>query len=176
MAKKIFYSSLKPKHPLPTIQVGPFDRITLAKFAGVSDDYNGIYLDDEIAKRAGFHGILVPNTLLATTIEQALYNFASNCTVIQIETEFKKFVWPSTHLSIQGVVIDRLKDNNIHRIVWEIWAEDNHQEIAYKAKVTTLVFKNLAEEKSSRSTYPILPKEFAKEKLNSLVVPFSKLR
>ena len=176
MTKKVYFSTLKLKQALTPITAGPFDRITLAKFAAVTDDYNGLYLDDEVAKKAGFNGILVPNTLVSATIEQAINNFTSNATVLQIDTEFQKLIWPSTRLTIQGVVIDRFKDNDIHRVVWEVWAEDNHQEITYKAKVTTLVFKNAAEEKASSSVCPIPPQAFVKEKLKTLVVPLRRLR
>lgn len=176
MSKKGYYTSLKLNTKLPAINVGPFGRIKVIQFTAVSDDFNPLYLDDEAAQKADYNGMLVPNTLISATIEQALFGFVSNCTILRVETEFQKIIWPSTHLKIQGVVVNCIKDNGMHRIVWEIWAEDNHQSIAYKSLVTTLVFKNAAEEKALKTPYPVPPNEYVQERLKTLVVPCSKLR
>lgn len=56
----------------PIRTFGPLTRVDIARFAGAGGDFNPLHLDDEVAARAGFDGVIAMGQLQAAVLAGAL--------------------------------------------------------------------------------------------------------
>ena len=161
MSKKIYWSKLKVRDVLPTLKPHAISPTQLAKYAGAKDHYPEISLDNAKAEEAGYPKAFVQNNFLLALAERALHNFASNASILTLDITYQKLVFVKEVLTLQGVIKDLPSDKKAkeHKAIFEIWGENNSQDIVFKCNLEALFFKNLSHEKREKTLQPNLSPE-----------------
>ena len=112
MRLQTFYEDIEVGDKLPTLQKGPISYEQLIKYAGASEDYTALHLDNEFGKAAGFGGIIVHGMLSMAFVGEMI----SNCIgydgrILKYGVRFKAIVKPTEVLNCEGEVIEKLPDN-----------------------------------------------------------------
>lgn len=141
---------------IPTFKKSAVTKIQIAQFAGATEQFDPLSLDDKAAAEAGYHGVFVPSAMLVGFVEEMFLTWATNVRILSIKTLFQKMAWPSEALVFQGIAEDVYEKHGEYRVKWEIWAENSQQEIVLKSKLTGLLFKNAAAEKKAGCSLPVV--------------------
>ncbi|HEX9290786.1 MAG TPA: MaoC/PaaZ C-terminal domain-containing protein, partial [Anaeromyxobacteraceae bacterium] len=54
LARQLYFEAVKVGDELPPLVKPPVDRTQIARYAGASGDFNPLYVDEHLAKNAGF--------------------------------------------------------------------------------------------------------------------------
>ena len=73
--KAIDYESLDKGSPLDGLSIPALTRVTLARFAGASDDYNPMHLDDKVATAAGKNSVFAPGNLVMAYVGRMVQGY-----------------------------------------------------------------------------------------------------
>jgi len=162
MAKK-YYSSLQVGDMIAPLVKPAITRVQMAKFAAATRDYNPLYVDDEYAKSEGYGGALVNGLMPYGFVEEALHNFADNMRIVNMSCTFHKLVWPGDILSAKALVTNRHKDNHEPKVDFEVWVENQSQDVVLKGIATVLLHENAAAETKAKGKLPTISEASKKE-------------
>ena len=74
---------------LPTLQLPPVDRTTLALFAGASGDHNPIHIDVDVARRSGLPDVFAQGMLGMAWLGRVLTQWAPQSRLRHFEARFQ---------------------------------------------------------------------------------------
>jgi acyl dehydratase len=81
-------SALAPGDRVPARSFGPLTRVAIARFAGAGGDFNPLHLDDEVARAAGFDGVISMGQLQAGVMAGALSDWIGVQRVRRFEVRY----------------------------------------------------------------------------------------
>ena len=163
MSKKIYYSKLNIRDPLPRLKLNAISPVQLARYAGAINQYHDISLDNTKAEEAGYPRAFVQSNFLLGLAERTFYHFASNASILTLDMAYQKLVFVRETLTLQGLIKDLyVKQKTEHRALIEIWGENNSQDIVFKCNIEALFFKNISSEKREKKQRPMLQTKFLK--------------
>jgi acyl dehydratase len=131
-------------------------RTQFVKFAAATKDYNPLHFDDDHGHMQGYGGAFAQGNLVLGHLEEALYNYAGNGRLVHLVGTFHKLVWPGDLLTAKGLVSDKYKHNDEHRIDLEVWIENQNHDIVIKGQATYLLWDSPKEESLHTSPLPPL--------------------
>lgn len=159
MGKTIDYESIDKGSPLEGLSIPALTRVVLARFAGATDDYNPMHLDDKVAVAAGKTSVFAPSTLVMGFIGRMVQSFFAGASLRRYGVRMLKLVWPGDVLTCRGVVIDKRIENGEHVIDADVWADNQRGETVAKGRVIAVVAATAARglKKSESTTGVVYP-------------------
>ncbi len=170
---RLYWDTIELGDPVAPLQKPPVTRVHIAKFAGASQDWSPLHLDDEFAKSAGYGSVFAHGAISLGFAVEAVQRWLENGRVLQSTATFQKLVWPSDILTAKGVVVNRYEHNGEARVDVDVWAENQNHDIVMKGQLTCLLWRNDKEEKKSKSPWPSVSAETIAERRTAKPVPKS---
>ncbi len=142
MAKLLDFESIDKGSPLEGLSIPALTRVTLARFAGASDDYNPMHLDDKVAAAAGKSSVFASSHLIMGYVGRMVEGCFTGSSVRRYTLRMLKLVWPGDVLTCRGVVIDKRKEAGEGVVDVDVWADNQRGETVAKGRVLAVVAKD----------------------------------
>lgn len=94
---------------LPTLQLPPVDRKTLALFAGASGDHNAIHIDLDVARRAGLPDVFAQGMLGMAWVGRLLTGWAPQSQLRRFDVRFQGITHLGNAMRCSGRVVEKLE-------------------------------------------------------------------
>lgn len=136
------FDALDKGRPLDGIAIPALTRVALARFAGASDDYNPIHLDDRVATAAGKASVFASGDLVMAYVGRMVESGFAGASLRRFGMRMLKLVWPGDVLTCRGVVVDRREENGELMVDADVWADNQRGETVAKGRVLAVLPKD----------------------------------
>lgn len=156
--KRLYLESLRIGDELPTLVKPAIERVQIARFAGASNDFNPMHVDEIHARAAGMPSVFSHALLPMGFMGQFLTDWLKGGNLTRLAVRFVKLVWPGDSLSCKGRVLARRRDEQGRYYVdVDLWAENQRGELVLKGHTTGQLFFNAEDEaRQRRGDTPLL--------------------
>lgn len=103
------YDSVQVGDELPSLQLPPVDRTTLALFAGASGDHNPIHIDVDFARRAGMPDVFAQGMLGMAWLGRLLTGWAPQAQLRRFDVRFQGITHLGNAVRCNGRVVGKLE-------------------------------------------------------------------
>lgn len=157
LARQLYFEAVKVGDELPPLVKPPVDRTQIARYAGASGDYNPLFVDEHLARNAGFPSALAPAMLAMGFIGELVVDWLRGARLRRYAARFVKIVWPGDVLTCRGRVSDRrFEGNGVYAIDLEVWVENQKGELVLKGLVTAQLYYSGEDDARQRAGQPPL--------------------
>jgi len=139
VAKDLDYESLDKGTPLEGLSIPALTRVALARYAGASDEYNPMHLDDKVAMAAGKNSVFAPSNMIMAYVGRMVESYFEGAALRRFGVRMLKLVWPGDVLTCRGVVVDKRVENGEHVVDADVWADNQRGETVAKGRVLAVV-------------------------------------
>ena len=139
MLKTLDFESTDKGKPLEVVAIPALTRLTLARFAGATDDYNPLHLDERVAVAAGKASVFAPSNLVMAYIGRMVEAAFAGASLRRFGLRMLKLVWPGDVLTCRGVVVDKRMEDDECVIDADVWADNQRGETVAKGRVLAVV-------------------------------------
>lgn len=101
-------ASIKVGDRLPTLQLPPVDRATLALFGGASGDHNPIHIDLDFARRSGMPDVFAQGMLGMAWVGRLITQWAPQARLRQYDARFAGITHLGNAITCSGEVLELL--------------------------------------------------------------------
>ncbi len=163
--RKIYFENIRVGDDLPAMAKAPVDRVQLARFAGASNDYNPLYIDEVHAKSLGMPSVYAPSLLGMSFLGQLVGDWARGATLKKFTVKFVKMLWPGDTLVCKGRVSDRHGEGGKYFVELDVWAENQKGELVLKGLATLRVYFSSEDENRQKAGQPPLLVQVQRESI-----------
>lgn len=163
--RKIYFENVRVGDELPAMAKSPVDRVQLARFAGATNDFNPLYVDEVYAKGLGMPSVYAPSLLGMSFLGQLVGDWARGATLKKFNVKFIKMLWPGDTLVCKGRVSDRHGDGGKYYVELDVWAENQKGELVLKGLSTLQVYFSSEDENRQKSGQPPLLVQVQRESI-----------
>ena len=157
LARQLYFEAVKVGDELPPLVKPPVDRTQIARYAGASGDFNPLYVDEHLAKNAGFPSAHAPGMLVMGFIGELVVDWLRGARLRRYAARFIKIVWPGDVITLRGRVVDRrFEGNGVYAVDIEVWAENQRGELVLKGLVTAQLYYSADDDARQRAGHPPL--------------------
>jgi len=136
------FESIDKGTPIDGLSIPALTRVALARFAGATDDYNPMNLDDNVAKAAGKSSVFAPTTLIMAYVGRMVQTWLVGAMLRRFDVKVVRLVWPGDVLTCRGVVNDKRIENGEYLVEANVWADNQRGENVAKGVVIAAVPKS----------------------------------
>lgn len=141
MGRQLDFESADAGDPLEGLSIPALTRVTLARFAGASEDYNPLHLDDKVAQAFGKNSVYAQSTLVMSYIGRMVEQAATGTSIRRFSVRVLKLLWPGDVLTCRGAVVDARKEGSDHIVDIDVWCDNQRGETVAKGLVLVAVPK-----------------------------------
>lgn len=105
-------SDIQVGSEIPTLELAPISRYTLALFAGASGDHNPIHIDSDFAKSAGMPDVFAHGMLSMAYLGRMLTNWQSQAQLKKFSNKFAAITQLQDVISCSGKVVELLEQDD----------------------------------------------------------------
>lgn len=163
--RKIYFENVRVGDELPAMAKSPVDRVQLARFAGATNDFNPLYIDEVHAKSLGMPSVYAPSLLGMSFLGQLVGDWARGATLKKFSVKFIKMLWPGDTLVCKGRVSDRHGDGGKYYVELDVWAENQKGELVLKGLATMQVYFSSEDENRQKAGQPPLLVQVQRESI-----------
>jgi len=163
--RKIYFENVRVGDELPAMAKSPVDRVQLARFAGATNDYNPLYVDEVYSKSLGMPSVYAPSLLGMSFLGQLVGDWARGATLKKFTVKFIKLLWPGDTLVCKGRVSDRHGEGGKYFIDLDVWAENQKGELVLKGLTTLQVYFSSEDENRQKAGHPALVVQVQRESI-----------
>lgn len=102
-------TSIKVGDRLPTLQLPPVDRATLALFGGASGDHNPIHIDTDFARRSGMPDVFAQGMLGMAWLGRVVTQWVPQSRIRQYDARFAGITHLGNAMTCSGEVVELLQ-------------------------------------------------------------------
>src|SRR5687768_7141539 len=168
---KLYWESIEKGEQVTPLNKPAVTRVQIAKFAGASQDWSPLHLDDDFAKSAGYGGVFAHGAIALSFATEAVGRWLENGRILSVSGRFRKLVWPGDILRMTGMVAERYESNGEARIDVDVWAENQNHDSVMQGTVTCVLWRNEKDEKKSKSPWPPVAPQTIKERRTAKPIP-----
>src|SRR5512142_932378 len=151
LARQLYFEAVKVGDELPPLVKPPVDRIQIARYAGASNDYNPLYVDEQYARNSGFPSAVAPGMMAMGFLAELVVEWLRGARLRRFGARFVKIVWPGDVLTARGRVVDRrFEENGRYAIDIEVWAENQRGELVVRGLATFQLYYSADDEARQR--------------------------
>ncbi len=143
-SKALDFETLDKGTPIEGLSIPALTRVTLARFAGATDDYNPMHLDDKVATAAGKSSVYAPTSLIMAYVGRMVQSWLVGAYLRRFDVKVVRLVWPGDVLTCRGVVNDKRVENGEHVVEANVWADNQRGENVAKGVVVAIVPRSAA--------------------------------
>src|SRR5882762_3641837 len=91
------------------------DRVSIARYAAASGDFNPLHLDDDHARRQGMPGVIAHGLLTFGWVGQLLTDYCNGDPgrIRSMRVRFVKPVLPGDRIEVRGTISDEANDTTV---------------------------------------------------------------
>lgn len=149
--RKIYFENVRVGDELPAMAKSPVDRVQLARFAGATNDFNPLYVDEVHAKSLGMPSVYAPSLLGMSFLGQLVGDWARGASLKKFSVKFIKMLWPGDTLVCKGRVSDRHGEGGKYYVELDVWAENQKGELVLKGLGTLQVYFSSEDENRQKA-------------------------
>ncbi len=168
---KLYWDSIEKGEQVTPVSKPAVTRVQIAKFAGASQDWSPLHLDDDFAKGAGYGGVFAHGAIALSFATEAVGKWLENGRILSVSGRFRKLVWPGDILRMTGMVAERYESNGEARVDVDVWAENQNHDSVMQGTITCVLWRNDKDEKKSRSPWPPVAPQTIKERRTAKPIP-----
>lgn len=109
-------SEIKIGSEIPSLQLPPISRHTLALYCGASGDHNPIHVDSDFAKQAGMPDVFVHGMLSMAYLGRMLTNWRPQSKLRKFSTRFAAITQVHDVITCTGKVVELLEEAGEQRV------------------------------------------------------------
>ena len=106
------FESLKVGDEIPTLNIPPVSRHTLALYCGASGDHNPIHVDLDYAKSAGMDDVIAHGMLSAGYLARMLTDWVPQSAIRSIKNRFTAMTHIGDSVTCTGKVVEKFEKGN----------------------------------------------------------------
>jgi acyl dehydratase len=157
LTRQLYFEGVKVGDELPPLVKPPVDRIQIARYAGASQDYSPLHVDEQFARNSGFPTALAPAMLAMGFLGELVVDWLRGARLRRFSARFVKIVWPGDVITCRGRVVDRrFEEPGRYAIDIEAWAENQRGELVVRGLVTAQPYYSTEDETRQRAGQPPL--------------------
>jgi acyl dehydratase len=118
--KPITFDNVKVGDELPTLQLPPVSRTTLALFAGASGDHNPIHIDIDVARRAGMPDVFAQGMLGMAWLGRLVTGWVPQRQLRRLDARFQGITHLGNAIRCNGRVVEKLEHDGEHCVRIEL--------------------------------------------------------
>ena len=118
------YDEVQVGDVLPTLDLPPISRTTLALFAGASGDHNPIHIDTDFARKAGMPDVFAHGMLGMAWLGRLLTNWAPQSRLRRFDVRFQGITHLANAISCTGRVMEKRDADRSVRV--EVQSSNQH--------------------------------------------------
>ncbi|MDL5038010.1 MaoC family dehydratase [Comamonas sp. Y6] len=118
------YDEVQVGDALPTLDLPPINRTTLALFAGASGDHNPIHIDTDFARKAGMPDVFAHGMLGMAWLGRLLTNWAPQSRLRRFDVRFQGITHLANAISCSGRVVEKRDADRSVRV--EVQSSNQH--------------------------------------------------
>ena len=118
------YDKVQVGDALPTLELPPISRTTLALFAGASGDHNPIHIDTDFARKAGMPDVFAHGMLGMAWLGRLLTNWAPQSRLRRFDVRFQGITHLANAISCSGRVVEKRDADRSVRV--EVQSSNQH--------------------------------------------------
>lgn len=169
--RKLYFEGVRIGDELPSVTRPAIDRVQLARYAGATQDYNPLYVDEVHARGLGMPSVMAPSSLGMGYLAQLVTDWARGAQVRRLSAKFARTVWPGDVLACRGRVTDRHGEGGRYLVDLDVWAENQRGELVVKGQVTLKVFYSAEDESRARNGQPPIVVNLPRESILAAPLP-----
>lgn len=169
----LYWDSIEKGEQVTPVSKPAVTRVQIARFAGASQDWSPLHLDDDFAKGAGYGGVFAHGAIALSFATEAVGKWLENGRILSVSGRFRKLVWPGDILRMTGMVAERYEVNGEARIDVDVWAENQNHDSVMQGTITCVLWRNEKDEKKSKSPWPSVTPQTLKDRRTAKPIPRS---
>nr|WP_314354119.1 MaoC family dehydratase [Comamonas thiooxydans] len=118
------YDKVQVGDALPTLELPPISRTTLALFAEASGDHNPIHIDTDFARKAGMPDVFAHGMLGMAWLGRLLTNWAPQSRLRRFDVRFQGITHLANAISCTGRVMEKRDADRSVRV--EVQSSNQH--------------------------------------------------
>ncbi|MDR2297081.1 MAG: MaoC family dehydratase [Comamonas sp.] len=118
------YDEVQVGDLLPTLDLPPINRTTLALFAGASGDHNPIHIDTDFARKAGMPDVFAHGMLGMAWLGRLLTGWAPQSRLRRFDVRFQGITHLANAISCTGRIVEKRDADRSVRI--EVQSSNQH--------------------------------------------------
>jgi len=142
MARTLDFETAEAGTPISGISIPALTRVTLAKFAGATDDYNALHLDDKVAQASGKNSVYAPSSLIMAYMGRMIEQSMQDTSIRRFGVRVLKLLWPGDVLTCRGAVVEARKEGSDYIVDIDVWCDNQRGETVAKGRVLAAVPKD----------------------------------
>jgi acyl dehydratase len=156
-ARQLYFEAVKVGDELPPLVKPPVDRLQIARYVAAAQDWNPLYIDEPLAKNAGFPSALAPGMIAMGYLAELSTEWVRGARLRKFASRFVKIIWPGDVLTARGRVVDRrFEEGARYAMDLELWAENQKGELVVKGAATFQLYYSAEDEARQRQGQPPL--------------------
>jgi acyl dehydratase len=156
-ARQLYFEAVKVGDELPPLVKPPVDRLQIARYVAAAQDWNPLYIDEPLARNAGFPSALAPGMIAMGFLSELSTEWVRGARLRKFASRFVKIIWPGDVLTARGRVVDRrFEEGGRYAIDLELWAENQRGELVVKGAAAFQLYYSADDEARQRQGQPPL--------------------
>ena len=103
------WDELHPGAPLPSLELPPITRLTLALYCGASGDHNPIHVDTDFARSAGMPDVFAHGMLSAAWLARLLTNWVPQSAIRSLDVRFAAITHVGERITCTGRIAEKFE-------------------------------------------------------------------
>ena len=103
------WDRLQVGDPLPTLELPPISRLTLALYCGASGDHNPIHVDTDFARSAGMPDVFAHGMLSAAWLGRLLTHWVPQSAIRSLDVRFAAITQVGERITCTGRIVDKFE-------------------------------------------------------------------
>lgn len=163
--RKLYFENIRVGDEIPAMAKAQIDRAQLARYAGATNDYNLLNVDEAYARSLGMPSVIAPSSIGQGFLGQLVTDWARGAQVRRFAVKFIRMIWPGDTLVCRGRVSDRHGKDGRYFVELDVWAENQKGELVLRGAVTLQVFYSVEDENRFKTGQPPLVVNVARESI-----------
>ena len=110
------FDTLQVGDAIPSLELPPVSRLTLALYCGASGDHNPIHVDTDFARSAGLPDVITHGMLSMAWLGRALTNWVPQAAIREYSVRFASMTRVAETITCRGEVTEKFEVNGERRV------------------------------------------------------------